>query len=52
MLIFFLSLMIPGMNRGSAGTLVVTHNHKNVRKIKNDSKGASDWHRGNQPVLK
>lgn len=38
MLVFFLSLMIPEMNTGSAEMLILTHNHKNVHKIKNDPK--------------
>ena len=47
MLIFFLSLMIPEMNTGSAEVSILTCNHKkNVHKIKNDPKWAIDWHRG------
>lgn len=40
------------MNTGSAEALMLTHNHKDVHKIKNDPKWAIDWHRGNQLVLK
>lgn len=36
--------MIPEMNTGNDEGLILTHNHKNVHKIKHDSKRAIGWH--------